>query len=166
MPTPDSNVTPFTGARMRFESDKAYDEVLAALFADIGEMPVPIADLTAKAPTWDAYQSRVETYVGPSGFMLFAVIDHGKWIGNAGIDRKVLRVILGNPLIAITMLRHDVSAGLFAPVELLVIDEPGDRSSITYVRPSSLMVVEPNPPLLAAALALDEKLEALVRKVT
>jgi uncharacterized protein (DUF302 family) len=166
MPTPDTNVTPFTGARMRFESDKTYDEVLAALFADIGERPVPIADLTAQPPTWDAYQSLVETYVGPSGFMLFAVFDHGKWLGNAGIDRKALRVILGNPLIAITMLRHDVSAGLFAPVELLVIDEPGDHSSITYVRPSSLIVVEPNPPLLAAALALDEKLEALVRKVT
>ena len=58
------------------------------------------------------------------------------------------------------------TAGLFAPVELLVVNEPGDRSSITYVRPSSLMVVESNPPLLAAALALDEKLEALVRKVT
>ena len=28
MPTPDSNVTPFTGVRMRFESDKTYDEVL------------------------------------------------------------------------------------------------------------------------------------------
>lgn len=166
MPTSDSHVTPFTGARMRFESDKTYDEILAALFADIGETPVPINELSATASTWDAYQSRVETYVGPSGFMLFAVFDHGKWIGNAGIDRKALRVILGNPLIAITMMRHDVSAGLFVPVELLVLDEPGERSSITYVRPSSLMVVEPNPPLLAAAQALDEKLEALVRKVT
>jgi hypothetical protein len=30
-----------------------------------------------------------------------------------------MRVILGNPLIAITMLRHEVTAGLFAPVECL-----------------------------------------------
>ena len=36
--------------------------------------------------------------------MLFGLFNHGGWITKAGIDRKVLRVILGNPLIAITML--------------------------------------------------------------
>lgn len=34
-----------------------------------------------------------------------------------------------------------------------------------YVKPSSLMVVEPNKELLAAAQILDEKLQALVVKV-
>ncbi len=101
--------------------------------------------------------------------MLFALIDHGAWITKAGIDRKVMRVILGNPLIAITMLRHDVSAGLFAPVEVLVIDEGEGRSSLTYVKPSSLMVLErdpaPNPELLSAAKELDAKLAALATKV-
>jgi len=92
------------------------------------------------------------------------VFDHGRWIKKAGVDRKALRVILGNPLIAITMMRHDVSAGLFAPVELLVLEEEGRGSSITYVKPSSLMVVEPDPPLLAAAQELDRKLAALVAK--
>lgn len=84
----------------------------------------------------------------------------------AGIDRKVLRVILGNPLIAITMLRHDVTAGLFAPVEVLLIDEADGRSSLTYVKPSSLLVVEHNPELLSAAKELDTKLAALAAKVT
>ncbi len=97
--------------------------------------------------------------------MLFALIDHGGWIGKAGIDRKAMRVILGNPLIAITMLRHDVTAGLFAPVEMLLTDE-GTGSSLTYVKPSSLMVTEPNPELLRAAEQLDAKLAALARKVT
>ena len=115
--------------------------------------------------TWEEYKHQVEPHVGPSGFMLFSVFDHGAWIRSAGIDRKVLRVILGNPLIAITMLRHDVTAGLFAPVELLVVEEADGRSSLSYVRPSSLMVIEPNAPLLAAAQQLDAKLEALATKV-
>jgi hypothetical protein len=63
------------------------------------------------------------------------------------------------------MLRHDVTAGLFAPVELLLVDE-GDGSSLTYVKPSSLMVIENNPELLAAAEELDAKLAALATKVT
>jgi len=102
---------------------------------------------------------------GQADSCLFGLIDHGAWITKAGIERKVMRVILGNPLIAITMLRHDVTAGLFAPVELLLVDE-GDGSGLTYVKPSSLMVVEPNPELLSAAEELDAKLAALATKVT
>ena len=157
--------TRFDGVRVRYDSSKSYDELLASLLADIGEKPVSLDGL-ATAGGWQSYRERVESRVGPSGFMLFSLIDHGAWITKAGIDRKVMRVILGNPLIAITMLRHDVSAGLFAPVEALVMDEGEGRSSLTYVKPSSLMVVEPNPKLLSAAEELDAKLAALATKVT
>ena len=158
--------TQFDGVRVRYDSAKSYDELLAALLADIGDTPVRINEIAVAADSWQAYQEKVEPHAGPSGFMLFALLDHGAWIAKAGIDRKVMRVILGNPLIAITMLRHDVSAGLFAPVELLVMDERDNRSSLTYVKPSSLMVVEHNPELLSAAEKLDAKLAALANKVT
>ena len=158
--------TQFDGVRVRYDSAKSYDELLAALLADIGDEPVPINDVATATGAWQEYQDRVESYVGPSGFMLFSLVNHGAWITKAGIDRKVMRVILGNPLIAITMLRHDVSAGLFAPVELLLMDEGEGRSSLSYVKPSSLMVVEPNPELLSAAEELDAKLAALAEKVT
>ena len=157
--------TRFDGVRVRYDSSKSYDELLASLLADIGEKPVSLDGL-ATAGGWRSYEQQVEPHVGPSGFMLFKLIDHGAWIEKEGIHRKVMRVILGNPLIAITMLRHDVSAGLFAPVEALVMDEGEGRSSLTYVKPSSLMVVEPNPELLSAAEELDAKLAALATKVT
>jgi hypothetical protein len=64
------------------------------------------------------------------------------------------------------MLRHDLTAGLFAPVELILVEEDDDQCSLTCVRPSSLMVVEKNEPLLDAAKKLDSKLEALAQKVT
>lgn len=156
--------THFDGVRVRYDSAKSYDALVGALLADIGEQPVPINDIATSTGDWKSYQERVESHVGPSGFMLFGTVDHGAWIGKADIDRKALRVILGNPLIAITMLRHDITAGLFAPVELLLLEEDDGRSSLTYVKPSSLMVVEPNPELLSAAAALDAKLVALAEK--
>lgn len=158
--------TRFGGVRVRYDSAKSYDELVAALLADIGEKPVPIDDFPGAFHTWESYQQEVQSHVGPSGFMLFGLVDHGAWISKAGIDRKALRVILGNPLIAITMLRHDVTAGLFAPVEMLLVEEGDGGSSLTYVKPSSLMVVEPNPELLSAAEKLDAKLAALAAKVT
>lgn len=166
MPASEPHETHFDGVRIRYESAKNYDELVAALLADIGERPVPIADFPEAFDSWLSYEREVQSHVGPSGFMLFALFDHGAWITKAGIDRKVLRAIIGNPLIAITMLRHDITTGLFAPVEVLLADEPEGRSSLTYVRPSSLMVVDDNRELLSAAQELDAKLAALAAKVT
>jgi uncharacterized protein (DUF302 family) len=93
--------------------------------------------------------------------------DHGGWLPRVGINRRTVRWILGNPLIAITMIRHDITAGLSAPVEVLVTEkESGPGTTIAYVRPSSLMVIEKNPPLREAAKALDEKFDALIAKAT
>ena len=157
---------PFRGRRVRYESAKTFADTVEALLADIGDKPVPIADIAVGFDSWESYEREVASYEGPSGFMLFALLDHGAWLEKAGIARKVLRVVLGNPLIAITMLRHDLTAGLFAPVELLITEEHDGRSALTYVVPSSLMVVESNEPLRAAAEALEAKLAALAEKVT
>lgn len=165
-PTAVAHETGFGGVRVRYDSDKSYEDLLAALLADIGDKPVLINDVATSTGDWSSYQKQVESHVGPSGFMLFSLIDHGAWIAKAGIDRKVMRVILGNPLIAITMLRHDAAAGLFAPVEVLVMDEGEGRGGLTYVKPSSLMVIAPNLELLSAAQELDAKLAALATKVT
>jgi uncharacterized protein (DUF302 family) len=166
MSAPEPRQIPFTGVRLRYDSSKSFDDLVDGLLSNVGRTPVPIDAVAINSENWESYQETVESYVGPYGFMLFALFDHGGWIKKAGIDRKVLRVIIGNPLIAITMLRHDVTAGLFAPVELLIVDEVDGRSSLMYVQPSSLMVVEPNPPLLAAARELDVKLAALASAIT
>jgi uncharacterized protein (DUF302 family) len=166
MTTSNPHEIPFNGVRLRFESKKPFDELVSALLADVGKKPLMIDDLPAKFGTWESYKAEVESHVGPSGFILFALMNHGAWIEKVQIQKKVVRVIMGNPLIAITMLRHDLTAGLFAPVELILIEEDDNHSSLTYIRPSSLMVVETNEPLLAAAKELDAKLQALAVKVT
>jgi uncharacterized protein (DUF302 family) len=166
MSTPDAREISFDGVRVRYDSAKSYERLLADLLADIGERPVPIDDIGKSSDSWESYEREVQSHVGPSGFMLFGLFNHGGWISKAGIHRKVMRVILGNPLIAITMLRHDVTAGLFAPVEVLLTDEGDGRSSLIYIKPSTLMVVEHNPELLGAAENLDAKLAALAAKVT
>jgi uncharacterized protein (DUF302 family) len=108
----------------------------------------------------------MSSHIGTSGFTLFDVIDHGAWIKKIGLNQKLMRVIIGNPMIAITMIRHDLTAGLFAPVELLIVEELGDSAAIVYVQPSSLMVIDAqNNDLLAAVQILDSKLEALVTKI-
>jgi hypothetical protein len=70
----------FDGLRSRFETPKTYDELVAAPLSDVGDTPVPIDDLPAVLESWAAYERMVQTFVGPSGFMLFSSFNHGGWI--------------------------------------------------------------------------------------
>lgn len=164
-------IQPFQGRRLHFESARSFDDVLERL-----RQKVPQAMPTEKFPSavekaggfnLASFERVIKSQVGESGFMLFHEINHSVWLPFYGIHRKVMRWILGNPLIAITMMRHDLEAGLFAPVELLLIDkENGNGSTVIYDLPSSLMVIGSNSPLLQAAQVLDAKLESLVRSAT
>jgi uncharacterized protein (DUF302 family) len=151
----------FTGKRIRHYSRLSFDEVLARLRARVGE--TTLDKVVALSGTREEFEQKVQQYVGDSGFMLFSQIDHGRWIEKYGIKRRLLRWIFGNPLIAITMIQHDYSAGLFVPIELLLAEsDDGATCNVTYVVPSSLIAVDANPQLLSAAQALDAKAEALV----
>ncbi|WP_454883895.1 DUF302 domain-containing protein [Sphingomonas oryzagri] len=163
------NPKPFTGVRIEVTTSVGFDEVLERLRASMGRVnPAEIVRLAQTGISEKEFvQTVTEKYEGESGFMRFAEIDHGGWLPKFGIHRRSVRWILGNPLIAVTMIRHDITAGLFAPVEILVTEaEDGQGTTITYLRPSSLMVIEDNPPLRIAASLLDAKFEALIAHAT
>lgn len=80
--------------------------------------------------------------------------------------------ILGNPLIAQAMMRHDLVAGLQIPPRILVVEnEDRAGTKVIYDVPSSMIAVAGpgevvNDDIRHAAEELDDKLEALVVKVT
>ncbi|KIW21462.1 hypothetical protein PV08_02042 [Exophiala spinifera] len=127
----------------------------------------------------ESFEAFITAQVGPHGFMYFNEYNHGAWLplydpptikaadANGGTKKlRAVRFILGNPLIAITMLRHDLDAGLSVPVELYLVEE-ANGTRVVWFRPSGLVAgyegagVE----LVEAAKALDAKLEKLVRWV-
>ena len=167
MPTATRQTHNFQGVRIQVDSTLSFDEVLNRLRAQCGRATGgALGEVVAHASTSEEFERGVnQRLVGPSGFMIFVEFDHTSWIRLYGLKPRVLRIILGNPLIAITMLREDISSALFAPVELLLTDN-GSGATIQYVQPSSLMVINDNPPLLKAAQALDEKLSALISSIS
>ena len=168
MPNHSTKKTTFSGTRLQVDSKLSYDEVLKNLHNLISKTTVlNITKLGTEPGTQEEFEKKVKENLGQSGFTLFVEIDHGQWLKKFGIKRQVTRLIFGNPLIAITMLRHDITAGLFVPVELLLVEnEDHGGASITYILPSSLMSTEGNLELLKAAEVLDRKFENLVAKAT
>lgn len=65
------------------------------------------------------------------------------------------------------MLKHDMGAGLYVPVELLVLEpEEGKGTNVVYQLPSGLIAEgRENEELMAAAKVLDGKLEKLVESI-
>jgi uncharacterized protein (DUF302 family) len=167
MPTAKRQTHNFQGVRIQVDSTLGFDEVLNRLRTQCGHAAGGVVgEIAARTSSVEEFEREVnQRLVGPSGFMIFAELDHTPWLATYGLNRRVRRIILGNPLIAITMMREDISAALFAPVELLLTDHDSG-ATIQYVQPSSLMVISTNPPLLKAAHALDEKLGALISTAT
>ena len=165
------SILPFEGRRVRFESSRSFEDVRTSL-RHIVPRSMPFQGYQEAMENdgglnLATFEKVVRTQLGDSGFTLFFEIDHSQWLPLYGIKRKVLRWILGNPLIAVTMMRHDPEVGLFAPVELLLVDsEGGDGSTVIYDLPSALMAIGGNPPLLEAARVLDVKLRELVTRAT
>ena len=73
---------------------------------------------------------------------------------------------IGNPLLAHSLMLHDVRAALNVPLRLLVLENPDTGGTkITYHLPSSVLTLTDNPDLRVDAEALDLKLERMLTNV-
>ncbi len=154
---------------LEYASERSFDEVVARFEAATGMAQGDrIREIaTASNGDADAFVEGVRGLEGASGFMRFLDVDHGAWMKILGLAGRAKLYILGNPLIAVTMLRHDIGAALNVPVRVLIVEDPATKAAkLVYDLPSSLMARLGKPELDAAAAGLDEKLAALATLVT
>ena len=113
------------------------------------------------------FEARMHKHESTSGFMRFHTIDHGAWLAALGSSGKARMYTIGNPLIARTMIKHDLGVGLNVPVRIAIYQEPSSgKVRVAYNLPSSLMSALENNDVSEAAQALDAKLIALAEKVS
>jgi uncharacterized protein (DUF302 family) len=79
---------------------------------------------------------------------------------------KAQTYTLGNPLIAWTMLKYDLGAGLNVPIHLMIYEYSAKQVRLVYDLPSSLMSRLGNEELMVSARKLDEKLRLLAERST
>jgi len=176
-----ATIVPFTGAapqegtgqmttrhidvqRVSVISSKPFDDVVAALEARIGHPDMRVfGQKIAAAQTQAELDQFVQSAVGPSGLMEFARYDLGEVLRkeSGGKDRRVLRFVVGNPLIMKQMVKPVPDAGSYAPVTIL-IDERPDGVHLSYDRMASYLAPYGSPEALKVARELDSKIEALL----
>src|SRR6266481_3958567 len=144
------------------ETEKPFGEVTAALEARMGKFDPAVYEQLQKGADTEAVRARLEKMVGPSGFMLFRTSDHGALLRIAGQKKKVIQYLLGNPLFAIQMTQHDIRAGLYAPLRVLLYENEKGKTCVEYDKPSSQFGQFGNAKVTEVAKMLDQQLERLV----
>ncbi len=151
--------------RFSLTTSKPFEKVIAAVHAAIGHPDMAeFARLTHEAPSFAELKSVVESSLGKVGLMLFMQLDHGAVLRKetAGKTPKIVRFIIGNPLIMKEMAKHVPDAGSYAPVTILV-DWRADGVHLSYDRTASYLAPYENRDALEVARNLDTKIEDLLR---
>jgi uncharacterized protein (DUF302 family) len=143
-----------------------FQAVLAAVKAAVGHPDMAeFAKATKGARTFAESEDVVRRGLGETGLMLFLELDHGSILcKETGLDTpRIVRLLIGNPLIMKEMAKHVLDAGSYAPVTIL-LDERPDGVHLTYDRMSSLLAPYGNAEALPVARNLDSKIERLLRE--
>ena len=158
----------FSGRRWSITSQQPFDAVVAAVEAKIGRpnMGEFVARMTAAA-SYEEMQGVVQDSVSEIGLMEFMRLDHGAVLAKAGVDGgpKIVRLIMGNPLIMQSMARLVPDAGSYAPVTVL-IDQRPDGVHLSYDEMASALAPYGNAEALQIARALDAKVKRLLESAS
>ena len=150
--------------RFTLSSSKPFDQVVAALNSAVGHPDMSeFWKSTDRAQSVAELQNTIEKVLGRTGLMLFVEFDHGAVVrkGTGRATPRMIRFVIGNPLIMREMVQHVPDAGSYAPVTVLV-DERTDGVHLSYDRMASFLGPYNNPEALKVARDLDEKVEALL----
>jgi uncharacterized protein (DUF302 family) len=158
------NVTRITVDHVRVVADKLFDQVTKAFEQQLGQFDPEVYKSLATGEVAEKVRAKIEAMVGPSGFMLFTISDHGALLRLAGQEKKALQYLVGNPLFAMQMTQHDIRASLYAPLRVLIYENEEGKTSVEYDRASSLFGQFDNAKVTEVAAMLDRKMEQLVAK--
>ena len=117
----------------------------------------------AAATTIADVEEVVHGVIGPSDLMEFIRFDAGEVLRKErnGQDPKILRLVVGNPLIMKEMAKTVPDAASYAPITILV-DERADGVHLSYDSMASLIAPYGSQAALLVARDLDARIEGLL----
>jgi uncharacterized protein (DUF302 family) len=143
---------------------KDYQHVKADL-----EQAVKRLDDTARAMLQNddiaGLRERLRQIAGTAGLAIHYVGPHGDWLALQGSRRNCCSYFIGNVLYAVQMTSHDLAAGLYAPLRVVIYESDDGGCVAEYDRPSTQFGQFGHSEISAVARELDDKLHSLLLRV-
>ena len=152
--------------RFSLTSSKPFEAVVAALKSAVGQPDmVAFFKETRATNSFPDFERVVQRGLGRTDLMLFAQFDLGDVLRRETGSKtpKIIRFVVGNPLIMKEMVKHVPDAGSYAPVTVL-IDERPDGVHVSYDKMESYLLPYGSLEALAVARNLDTKITTLLRE--
>jgi uncharacterized protein (DUF302 family) len=152
--------------RLSLTSPKPFEVVVAAIKASVGQQDmVELGKASKGTGSFTELERKVHAGLGKTGLMLFMELDHGAILRKeSGNDTpKIVRLVIGNPLIMKEMAKRVPDAGSYAPITILVDEGREGGVRLSYDRMASFLAPYGNADALAVARDLDSKVEKLLR---
>src|ERR1700731_3761939 len=150
--------------RFSLTTSRPFESVVCALKSSIGRLDLAaFASASKSQGTFAELEQVINRNMGKTGLMLFLEFDHGAVVRKeTGLEKpKIVRLVIGNPLVMKEMAKHVPDAGSYAPVTVLV-DERGDGVHLSYDRMASFLAPYENLDASKVARELDAKVEKLL----
>jgi uncharacterized protein (DUF302 family) len=154
----------FEVQRFSLITTRPFDAVVASLKAGVGQLDLAaFAGASKSQGTFAELEQVINRNMGKTGLMLFLEFDHGAVVRKeTGLEKpKIVRLVIGNPLVMKEMAKHVPEAGSYAPVTVLV-DDRGDGVHLSYDRMASFLAPYENLDALEVARDLDANVEKLL----
>jgi uncharacterized protein (DUF302 family) len=146
----------------RFVSSIDFATFTANLERILGRFDPTVLTLVATSPAEAA--DRIRGMEGEQGLMIFLILDHGTALNMAGKKQNAKQYLIGNPLTAIQMTRHQIGAALYAPLRVLVYENAAGDAVAEYDQITSLVRQFDDAEVSSVAASLDTKLPAVLQR--
>lgn len=141
---------------IRIDSYRRYDDVRAAL-ETLPQFDNRIRGLLRDGQV-DRVRSALQAIQGGSRLIIFSVAAHGDWLQIISGKRKAAQYVIGNVLVSTQMTQHQLAAGLYAPLRVMLYENDKGTATVEYDRPSTLFGQYGDERVTAVAIELDREL--------
>lgn len=152
--------------RFSLTSAQPFEAIVSGIKSAIGQPDmVNFFKETRATSSFLDLERLVQRGLGRTNLMLFAEFDLGDILRRETGSKapRIIRLVVGNPLIMKEMVKHVPDAGSYAPVTVL-IDERPDGVHVSYDKMESYLLPYGSSEALAVARALDAKIMTLLRE--
>ena len=157
---------PFEGERIEWVVNQPFARTLAKLRSTLSRPKLLKMLISTRVSGKSKLKAYLNSVAGESGLMILGTVPHGRLyrLLEDGPPRAQM-FLIGNPLIALNMMRVHVESGVYAPLRLMFSEDGPNKTVITYDRPSKMFAQWQESVFQQTGQILDQKMQTLIRKL-
>ena len=156
----------FTVEHIRIVSTRSFGDVRAALESRVQALALDRVVPLMKKGDMAGARAELERQASPAGLSIMYTLEHGVGLAvELGNPRPAVAYGIGNFVVAISITKHNLAAGLYAPIRVVLYGADDGTAVIEYDRPSSTFALFGDTGIDVVAKQLDMTLKNMLMDI-